>query len=803
MRRFRRFISRSLWALFSLMITIVMVIGAIYVYMELQLPDVEVLKDVHMQVPLKVFTRDGKLIAQYGVKRRLPVSLEQVPRNMVNAVLAVEDARYYSHPGVDFISLIRAARAVIQSGRKVQGASTITMQVARNFFLTRKKTYTRKIKEILLALKIDKELSKDKVLELYLNKVYFGNRAYGIAAAAHVYYGKKLHDLTLPQMAMLAGLPQAPSRNNPLRNPRNATARRNHVLKRMLEVGFIDQKTYNKAIKAPITARYHGQRVQLRAPYISEMVRRVMVAEYGEQAYESGLRVYTSVDSKLERDAIKALKNGLMAYSKRHGFHKPKENLGKPNEENVSEWEKTLRKLPSMKDLLPAAVLIIKDKSIITLLADGNVIEVPWSGLKWARPALRRGYVGRAPRRPGDIVRVGDVIYVAKDDKGQWSLTQVPEVQGALIALNPQDGAILALTGGFDYAFSHFNRAIQAFRQPGSNFKPFIYSAALSRGYTLSSIVNDSPIVIRDYGANRYWRPQNDNLKFMGPIRLRVGLTKSRNLISIRLLQSIGLTYALDYFKRFSFDPKKLPHSLSLALGSGVATPLQIALGYATFANGGFRVKPHFIERIVDQYDQILFESNPPKACRECILNPNLPEDARPQPMAERVITSQNAYLMTEAMQNVIREGTGRKALVLKRKDLGGKTGTTNDKLDAWFTGFNYKILASVWVGFDNMKSLHEYGAQAALPIWIDFMRGALKNEPEAVMPQPPGIVTVRIDPRTGLLAYPGQRNAHYEVFRKQYQPHSFARRYNRYRKQRGPVTTKSDHSSGDPDQLF
>lgn len=748
--------------------------GVVYAYMELQLPNVDVLRDVHMQVPLRIYTSDGKLISEFGTKKRIPVSLSQVPKPLIQAVLAVEDSRFYDHPGVDFISLVRAAKAVISSGRKVQGASTITMQVARNFFLTKKKTYSRKIKEILLALKIDKEFSKDKVLELYLNKVYFGNRAYGVAAAAQVYYGKKLNQLTLPQMAMLAGLPQASSRNNPIRNPQRALVRRNHVLSRMLDVGFIDQNTYREAVRAPVTAKYHGQRIQMHAPYIAEMVRRVMVAEYGRTAYDRGLDVITTINSTLQEEAVNALRAGLIAYSERHGFHKPTRNLGLPSPDNREQWQAALRKIASVNALQAAAVLEVDDRSATALLATGDVITIPWSGLSWARPAYRRGFVGLLPKQARDILKTGDVIWIFQHKRG-WRLSQVPTIQGGIISLNPQDGAILSVVGGFDYRLSNFNRVTQAMRQPGSNFKPFLYSAALAKDFTLASVINDAPIVMRDTGENQLWRPNNDTLRFYGPTRLREGLTHSRNLVSIRLLRAMGVPYARDYVQRFGFDPVNLPKALSLALGSGLATPIQIASGYAIFANGGYRVQPYFIQKIIDdEYNKVIFTANPPKACEACLAQTE-GAIALPDPMAQRVITPQNAYLMTQAMQNVIQNGTAKAAKVLKRTDLAGKTGTTNDKVDAWFSGFNSNVVTTVWVGFDNSKSMHEYGAQAALPIWIQYMRSALKGMPEHTMPQPPDIISVRIDSRSGMLARPEQENAIFEVFRKDHEPTHFA----------------------------
>ncbi len=749
--------------------------GCAYVYMELQLPNVEVLKDVHMKVPLKIYTRDGKMIAQYGSMRRIPVTLDQVPPLLVKAVLAVEDARYYSHPGVDFIGLMRAAKAVISSGRKVQGASTITMQVARNFFLTRKKTYGRKIKEILLALKIDKELSKNKVLELYLNKVYFGKRAYGVAAAAKVYYGKTLDQLTLPQMAMIAGLPQAPSANNPLNNPARALNRRNHVLRRMLEVGFLDQTSYQQAVQTPLTATYHGERVQVQAPYLAEMVRQVIMSEYGNNAYDLGLSVVTTVSSQLQQVADTAVKKGLIAYTERHGYYKPEMNLPLPANQDFSSWQTVLTKLNKISTLQVAAVKQVDDQSVQAMLADGTTVTVPWSGLSWARPALTDGTVGAAPKTASDILHQGDVIWLRVDRNGLWRLTQIPLLQGAMVAMNPQNGAVEALIGGFDYQLSKFNRATQAQRQPGSNFKPFIYSAALAQGYTLASMINDAPIVMQDTGENTLWRPRNDTLKFYGPTPLKVGLTKSRNLVSIRLLQSIGLPYALDYVSRFGFDPKQLPHSLSLALGSGMVTPMQIATGYSVFANGGYRVTPYFIDQIVGENQQVLFQANPARACEACITNEKPDASVLPNPMAPRVLTPQNAYLMNNALEGVIQTGTGRAAKVLRRTDLAGKTGTTNNQVDAWFTGYNQNMLASVWVGFDGLNSIHEYGARAALPIWIAFMRQALRGQPHASMPQPPGIVTARIDPADGLLANPGQPGAIFEVFRRQNLPSQFS----------------------------
>ncbi len=765
----------------SLMVSALILAGCVYFYMVLQLPDVETLKDMRLQVPLRIYSSDGELIGEYGAMRRNPVTLEQVPKQLINAVIATEDRRFFDHPGVDFIGILRATRELALTGQKNQGASTITMQVARNFFLSPQKTYSRKINEVLLALKINSSFSKEKILELYLNKIYLGQHAYGVSAAAEIYYGKALDELTLSEMATIAGLPQAPSKENPITNPRAAKESRDHVLARMLEDGYIDQRTYEQTIAEPITARYHGPLITLDAPYVAEMVRNVVYQEFGDAGYTSGLQVYTTLDSKLQREANESLREGLISYEQRHGYRGPEQNLGPPTT-NFSNWQTALNEIPIYNGLLPAAVISASDQSLSVRLGNGFTVNIPWSGLSWTgRPDARH------------IAKVGDVVRVFNNSEGQWELGQVPKVEGAIVSLNPHDGAVLALDGGFDYGKSSFNRVIQANRQPGSNFKPFIYAAALAKGYTLATIVNDAPIVLNDTGdPNNLWRPQNAEQNFNGPTRIRVALTKSLNLASIRLLQMIGIHYAVKYITRFGFDPANIPHTPSLALGTASVTPIQMADGYAVFANGGYLVTPYFIQQIKAEDGSVVYQAHPPTVCAECAIpinaaaNPSadasanaaddapnppaqtaqIPQPTPINPIAPAAIQPDVAFLMTSVLQDVIKRGTGSAASALHRQDLAGKTGTSNEKRDAWFSGYNNNIVTTVWVGYDDFsQSLHEFGSQAALPIWMQFMKGALDGKPESAMPQPPGIITVRIDPYSGLLASPEQGNAIFEYF--------------------------------------
>jgi penicillin-binding protein 1A len=796
-KHLRKILTITIWCIIDIAIVAIVGLAILVIHIENELPDVSVLNDVQMQVPLRIYTNDGKLIAEYGEKRRVPVPYEQIPKQLVNAVLATEDQRFFEHPGVDFLGLMRASVQLALTGTKSQGGSTITMQVARNFFLSPQKTYTRKLKEILLAMKIEHELDKEKILDLYLNKIYFGNRAYGVAAAAQVYFGKNLNELTLPEIATIAGLPKAPTGLNPLLHPTASLERRNHVLSRMLEHHYIDQKTYENAIKAPLTASYHELSVSNDAPYVAEMVRNAMVSQFGEEnAYTSGYKVYTTIDTRLQSIANVALDNALFAYEQRHGYRGPVKNLGKSSLNDPDALTQILRKMPSPSPLKPAVVIALHEQSATMLLGNTQEITLTWEGLSWARRQMAHGqYLGRSPTRADDILKLGDVVYIRPmaNAVDTWQLTQIPEVQGALIAMRPKDGAILALDGGFDYYLSSFNRVTQAQRQPGSSFKPFIYAAGLAKGLTLATVINDAPIAI-DSPDGSLWRPQNSTKKFYGPTRLRVALTKSRNLVSIRLLQLIGIHYTTEYLENFGFSAKSLPHSPSLALGTASLTPLELATGYTVFASGGYQIKPYFIDHILDAKGQPLYQASPQQACESCLAHEDNtswttdtnawsnPDEAEPEiempdlshqekstqapdNIAHLAISPQVAYLITSALQDVIKDGTGRAALSLNRSDIAGKTGTTNEQKDGWFAGYNSDIVTITWIGYDQPRSLFEYGAEAALPMWIDFMSKALAGKPSHTMPQPKGIVTVRIDPKTGYPIRSGDDNGFLEVF--------------------------------------
>ncbi|MGA9852893.1 MAG: penicillin-binding protein 1A [Gammaproteobacteria bacterium] len=763
----------------------VLAIVVAYLVVAPGLPSVAVLKDIHLQVPLRVYTRDGQLLASFGEKRRIPLSYDQIPKPVVDAFVAAEDEHYWEHAGVSVRGLLRAAIHLALTGQKTEGGGTITMQVARNFFLSREKTYTRKLKEVFLAVKIERELSKEDILDLYLNKIYLGNRAYGVGAAAEVYYGTDVNHLTLPQLAMIAGLPKAPSTDNPLINPQRALVRRGYVLGRMLADGYITRDQYQQAMAAPMTASYHDATTTVNAPYLAEMVRDYMVNKYGDDAYTAGYAVVTTVDSRLQPLAVDAVRRGLLNYDQRHGWRGPVAQMDVPAGSNQSDWAQQVAGRDHVGGLYPALVVKVVSQSV-QFYADGaGLVTVNWNGLKWARRYLDVNAVGAPPKIAADILKRGDIVYLERGTNDNWSLSQVPVVQGALVCIDPFDGAIAALVGGFDFDESKFNRVMQAHRQLGSSFKPFYYSAALENGFTTASVVNDSPVVVQDPALANIWRPENyEGAEFGGPTRLREALAQSLNLVSIRVLQSIGVGYAINYAQKFGFDPSELPNNLTLALGSASLTPLEMARGYAVFANHGFRVTPYFIQRIVDGSGHVLYAANPQVACDTCSVDtsnathlsaPAATTEAAasatapvmPQ-FAPQAISPQNAWLMTSMLQDVIKYGTGARAASLGRSDLAGKTGTTNDWSNAWFDGYNNDIVAVVWVGNDEpSQSLGdgEQGSKAALPIWMDFMGPALQDVPQIPFLQPPGIVQARIDPKTGFLAGANDPGSIFEYF--------------------------------------
>jgi penicillin-binding protein 1A len=786
----------SFYFLLSAFFVGVVTIGAILRSVLPDLPSADALREVHLQTPLRVFSADKRLIAEFGEMRRHPVLIDDVPELMKQAFIASEDDRFYEHPGVDWMSMTRAAIELVQTGEKRQGGSTITMQVARNFYLSPEKTYERKLKEIVLAVKIEQELSKDAILELYLNKIFLGHRAYGVGAAAEVYYGATLEELTLGQIAMIAGLPKAPSNSNPITNPSAAEGRREYVLSRMLKLGYIDKVAHDEAIKESVATTVHGLRTEVSAPYVAEMVRAYLLENYPGDAYTAGYRVFTTLDSTKQGAANNALQSSLLAYDRRHGYRGAEQHyeMSVNNELNASEL---LQGYLDIGRLRAALVIDVNGTSAQVLTASGEELPIPWEGIKWARKYISHDRYGHAPKSATDVLQIGDVVRIewraplatqednplkpnTLDSTGYWHLGQIPAVEGALVSVKVSDGAIEALVGGFDFKKSKFNRVVQAFRQPGSNFKPFIYSAALENGFTAASFVNDAPIVFDAPGLENAWRPENYSGKYYGPTPLRTALAHSRNLVSIRLLRAMGVATAVEHIKRFGFDVSRLPKNLSLALGSAEVTPLELVSGYAVLANGGYRINPYFIERIETEHGDIVMQADPARVCTDCDESDydgdNEPVDiaaiinqaqAGPGHAALRTLDAGNAWIMNSMMRDVIRLGTGRRALQLKRRDLAGKTGTTNDQKDAWFSGFNGKIATTVWVGFDNSKPLGraETGASAALPMWIDYMGSALTGTEESTMERPPGLVTVKINPSTGLLASASDPSAVFETF--------------------------------------
>lgn len=770
-------LARKFIALFlALCILSLIAAASAYYLLAPKLPDTQTLKQTQLQIPLRLFSSEGELMAEFGEKRRVPVEYKDLPEPLIQAFLAAEDDRFYQHPGVDYQGIIRAAYSLLMTGEKTQGGSTITMQVARNFFLSNEKTYLRKLNEIILALEMEQVLSKQEILTLYMNKIYLGKRAYGVGAAANVYYGRPISELTLPEMAMIAGLPKAPSRFNPVANPERAVIRRNYVLKRMWEVGYINEAAFLEASEAPVTARYHSREIEVYAPYVAEMVRTQLFEEYGEEIYTSGFNVYTTIRGEHQQAANKALQTALLEYDRRHGYRGPVAEIELAESEDKATLESKLEDYESIGPLKPAVVTQVSDETATIFIRQVGFAELSLGSMKWARKKLSTNSRGAVPKTVSDVMKAGDIIRVENMQGESWKLAQLPEAQGALVAVAPFDGAVTALNGGFDYFNNKFNRVIQSRRQPGSGFKPFIYSAALEKGYTASSIINDAPVVFDDPGLENVWRPENYSGKFFGPTRLREGLIHSRNLISIRLLRDIGADYAVEYAKKFGFDDTMLHKNLSLALGSGSAAPWHMATAYAALANGGYKVEPYLIQRVEDANGDIIMQTTPTTVCETCLLDNNNADNTGFK-VAEQIMTPQNHYIMNSLLRDVVKHGTGRKAMSLGRNDLAGKTGTTNDQLDAWFNGFHPELVAVSWVGFDTPRSLGRYetGGRAALPMWIDFMEVALQGLPEAPLEQPVDMVTVRIDPDTGLLARPDATDAIYETFREGHEPTKMA----------------------------
>ena len=765
----RRILGLFLFLLFTGVIASAVLAVFLYVKIEPQLPAIEVLRDVQLQEPLRIYTRDRRLLAEFGDKRRTPVDIDDVPPALIDAFLAAEDDHFYEHSGVDIPGLMSAAFELVRTGVKRRGASTITMQVARNFFLSTEKTYWRKLTEILLALRIEGSLSKDEILELYLNKIYLGHHAYGIEAAAQVYYGKSISALSLSQMATIAALPKAPSRINPINAPEATVDRRNYILGRMRQLGYIDQAAWELAVAEPDDAALHKVKVEASAAYVTEMVRHELVKRYGTSVYSSGFEVITTLDVRHQTAANAALHENLVDYSRRHGYRGAEAHFNL-EEHDPDARLALLKAFPVRGGLQAGLVTGLGKQTAEIFLGDQATITIPWEGMSWARPFKSVNRMGKSPKQAADILTAGDVVRIQQQDDGSWMLGQLPRVEGALLSLRPTDGAIMALVGGFDFKISKFNRAAQAKRQPGSSFKPVIYSAALEKGFTPASMINDAPVVFDDPKLESTWRPENYSGEFFGPTRLREALYRSRNLVSIRILRAIGAGYAADYAERFGFTAAQLPKDLTLALGSATVTPLQMAKAYAVLANGGYLVEPYFIQGVYDATGKIVFTADPAIACPQCpaVLDTINGPGEQQINLAPQVLTPQNVWLMTSMMRDVIQRGTGRKARVLGRADLAGKTGTTNDQKDAWFSGFNHALVTTAWVGFDKLEPLGrgETGGRAALPMWIDYMAVALKGVQEQKLEPPEGLVTVRIDPGTGLLAGSGQTDGIFETFR-------------------------------------
>ncbi len=804
---------------------------ASYIYLSPSLPTVDAMRSGSVPVPLRIFTRSGELIAQIGEKRRVPVAYDDVPVLVREAFVAAEDQRFFTHHGFDYSGVLRAAVVDLTSGDFSQGASTITMQAARNMFLSFDKTIRRKLQEIFLTYRMEHEFSKEQILITYLNVIFLGQRSYGVAAAAETYFGKPLDQLSVAEAATLAGIPQAPSRFNPITNPKAAQSRRHYVLTQMQKLNYIDAATAQRAGEDPVEARDHGIQYDVEAPYVAEMARAEIVSRYGDDAVNQGYRVFTTVDGRLQTAANRAVRIGLIEYDRRHGYRGPLKQLKVTLDERSAhaKLDAALADIAEIGDLHPALVVSVAPMAARVYIRSMGFAQIEWDGLSWAHRRISDTRVGPAPKHAEDVLQRGDVVYVVTDGRGMAALAQLPEAQSALVALDPNDGAIAALVGGFDYFDNKFNRVTQARRQPGSGFKPFLYSAALENGFTPATIVMDAPIVYDDTGQEKIWRPENNEKSFSGPTRLREALVHSRNLVTVRVVRQLGIDTAINYATKFGFDADDMPKDMTIALGSLPATPLEMVTAYAVFANGGYKVDAYFIDRIEDASGQVVFQSRPVVVCEICdpplaptpgiagaaaggdaaaaaaaaaasgstpppaatgaatdnvpaavsaeldMAPPNPPRPlTSPALIAPRVISPQNLWIMDDMMADVITRGTGiRAGMALHRKDISGKTGTTNEAKDTWFNGFNRHVVATVWVGFDQERPLGEgeEGSRTAVPIWINFMREALRGQPDRPRPMPPGLVSLRISPRTGALAGANDADAIYETFMEDHLP--------------------------------
>ena len=832
-----------IFALIGFVIGLATLFG-LYRYIEPDLPSVDVLKDVRLQTPMRIYTHDGKLVSQYGVKRRIPVKLDEVPEELIRAIIATEDSRFYQHIGIDPIGLTRAVVNLLITGEKQQGASTLSMQLARGFFLSREKTYIRKIKEIFIALHMESELSKDEILELYLNKVELGHRSFGVGAAAQVYYGKSLKELTLAQIATIAGLPQAPSVLNPISRPERSKQRRRIVLLRMLDEGFIDRKQFDTAANAPVTAERHGAEIEVDAPYLADIIYTEMVGIYGkEEAETGGYQVFSTATSSMQLAAQQATIRNLHDYDERHGYRGPNGYLWNSSEQDDNDDKPVSSEIPSESEiieylqtvqaitpLVPAIVTQVEEKSINVLVGSGEHITILWEGLDWARDYITDSRQGNAPQRADDILNEGAIIWI-RHQEGEWRLSQLPKVSGAFVAIDPRNGAIQAVVGGYSYYQSQFNRVTQAKRQIGSNVKPFVYAAALDSGYTVASVINDAPINQWNARSGVAWRPQNSPNEYDGPIRMRRALGRSKNVVSIRLLRGVGLDQTVDYLTNFGFLRDEIPRDETLSLGSGSHSPLEVVRGMSVIANGGFLINPHFISHIENELGEELWRAIPVEACDPCEQTAPV-QDVETQLAAElegidfdgnteerisapQVISPQTAFLVADMMRTAVRSngnwnkktywlGTGWRARnILGRTDIGGKTGTTNDAKDTWFSGFAHNLVATSWVGFDdpsrqlgratrnqnivnrNPEKFNwigngligsEDGAKAAQPAWIRFMQQVLADKPNQPLAVPEGIVQVRVDRTSGLLTRRSDHTTLFEYFSRGTEPTQFVK---------------------------